>query len=204
MRKYFLKRIAFQLLLTNALLVLSPCGYARDMPQASPLSNDRIPAELSKLGPGDVIEVFVWERPALSRTVAVSPNGKISYPLIGEINAVGTTLVELGRIIQTKLSEHLRNPQVTTILNQSRSYRVYVMGEVLRPGVFEQKGPVTIVQSIAAAGGFTTFASRRDIIVHNRFGRSGGHLRFDYEEFVSGNEAARDIVLIPGDTVIVR
>lgn len=166
-------------------------------------SPSKLPAELSQLGPGDVIRIFVWKNPELSQDVSVSPDGNISYPLIGEIQAAGITVGGLRKVIEREFRKHLKDPQVTVSLQDARSYKVFVTGEVMSPGMFQLTGPITVVQSIAMAGGFTAFATRNNITVYNRFYRKS-RLSFDYDGFVAGKPEAGDFVLIPGDTVIVR
>lgn len=157
-----------------------------------------------RLGPGDVISVLVWKQPSVSQTVMINPDGRISYPLVGQIQASGRTLSELESAIATRLGKQLRDLQVTAVLKDVRSYRVFVMGEVLRPGVFELDGGVTIVQAIAMAGGFTAFASKKNVIVYNLTARGGRRYNFDYSSFVANDAGVEDIVLVPGDTVIVK
>jgi len=162
-----------------------------------------LPVELSQLGPGDVIKVFVWKNPDLSQEVSISPDGNISYPLIGEIRAAGISVGGLRKVIEHEFRKHLKDPQVSVSVQDVRSYNVFVTGEVISPGLFQPTGAVTVVQAIAMAGGFTAFATRNNIIVYNRFYRKS-RLNFDYDSFVADKPEANDYILIPGDTVIVR
>lgn len=155
------------------------------------------------LGEGDVISVFVWKHPGLSKQVPVRPDGKISYPLIGEIEAAGLTVKQIEETIIRELKRNIRDPQVTVTLQKAHSFRIYVLGEVVRPGVFELKGPVTVVQAIAMAGGFTPFASRGKIIIFNPSVNRGQHRLFNYRSFINRKEIDQNIVLRPGDTVLV-
>jgi len=155
------------------------------------------------LGEGDVISVFVWKNPALSTQVPVRPDGKISYPLIGEIKAAGLTIKQIGETITQELKKHIRGPQVTVMLKEVHSYRIYVLGEVMLPGVSELRGPVTVVQGIAMAGGFTPFASTRKIVIFNPSVNGGQRRLFNYRNFINGKEVEQNIVLRPGDTVLV-
>lgn len=137
------------------------------------------------LGPGDRIAVFVWKQPTISTEITVAPDGTISYPLIGEFRAAGRTLSEFQKVVSKKLALHLREPQVTATLQEAASYRIYVLGEVVRPGVFQLIGPVTVVHAVSMAGGFTPFASPENIIVHNPYLEHGRRYRFDYNKFIS-------------------
>ncbi|HEB86078.1 MAG TPA: polysaccharide export protein [Gammaproteobacteria bacterium] len=187
----------FKLFAAVLLLSLTPWAVQAEW------SSRELPAELSQLGPGDIISVFVWENPELSQEISISPDGNISYPLIGELQAAGITVGGLRKVIEREFRKHLKDPQVTVSLRQVRSYNVFVTGEVMSPGLFQPTGAVTVVQAIAMAGGFTAFATRNNITVYNRFNRKS-RLTFDYDSFIAGQPETDDFVLIPGDTVIVR
>jgi len=160
------------------------------------------PKEL-RLRPGDVINVFVFDNPDLSHSVTIGPDGKFRYPLIGEVSANGRTLREMEQTLTERLGQNILLPQVSVSLSDLRSYRIYVNGEVLRPGMFELDGPVTVVQALTMAGGFTAFASRDNIIVYNPMKGSGTRRDFNYDQFLN-TPGAQDIVVQPGDTIIVR
>jgi polysaccharide biosynthesis/export protein len=156
-----------------------------------------------RLGPGDVLNVFIWKHKELSILVTVRPDGKISYPLIGEIEAKGRTLGEIEERITKQLKQQIQDPQVTVILEATHSFRIFVLGEVIQPGVFDIKGPVTVVQALAMARGLTTFASRNKIFIENP-GQIGEQRRaFSYAKFLQGEDSSQNIMLRPGDTVIV-
>lgn len=157
-----------------------------------------------KISEGDVMSVFVWKFPVLSVNVPVSPDGTIHYPLVGELKAAGLTLNEIELQLQQGLRKQIKNPQVTVSLTQVNGFRVYVLGEVLRPGMMELKGPVTVIQAVAMAGGFTRFAAKDDIIIYNHAIAGGERLSFDYERFLAGEDLQRNIILRPGDTVLVH
>lgn len=156
-----------------------------------------------RLGAGDVLNVFIWKHKELSTPVTIRPDGMISYPLIGEIQAAGLTVKEVEDTLAGLLKQHIQDPQVTVILEAAHSFRIYVLGEVMQPGVFQLKGPVTVLQAIAMAGGFTTFASRNKIFIYNPHTNGAERLPFNYGSFLSGEDSHQNIVLRPGDTVIV-
>jgi len=195
-------RLFVQAAMIAVFLAFSGPLAAQSLSESSPAQPG--PTHEFKLGPGDVISVFVWRQPTLSKTVSVGPDGSINYPLIGEIEASGQTLSELQDELTKKLMLHLSDPQVTVTLDRVRSFRVFVLGEVLRPGMFELTSPITVVQAIAMAGGFTAFASRDDILVYNELHDNGSRRVFDYNRFVRGKGPDRDIVLTPFDTVIIK
>lgn len=156
------------------------------------------------LGPGDVVAITVWKQPSLSLTLPVAPDGGISYPLVGHLVAAGLTVRQLESLVTTRLREQLKDPQVSVALQDARSYRVYVIGEVARPGEFEVKGPVTVLQAIAMAGGFTPFAARSKVAVVATPAHGGERRGFDYDAFVAGRGNVTNLILMPGDTVVVK
>ena len=155
-----------------------------------------------RLGAGDVLNVFVWKNKELSTIVTVRPDGMITYPLIGEIDVRGLTINEVEERLSKQLRRQIQDPQVTILLEATHSFRVYVLGEVLQPGVFELKGPVTIIQALAMARGLSTFASKSKIFVVPA-GKSGPRIPFNYDKYVQGKDVEQNVVLRPGDTVIV-
>ncbi|MFO0775085.1 MAG: polysaccharide biosynthesis/export family protein [Nitrospiraceae bacterium] len=170
-------------------------------------STDSAPREIGwagpfKLGAGDVLNVFIWKHKELSTIVTVRPDGKITYPLLGEIEVSGLTVAEVEERLNKQLKLQIQDPQVTVILEATHSFRVYVLGEVMQPGVFDLKGPVTVVQALAMARGLTTFASRTKIFVVTA-GKTGQRIPFNYSKYLQGEDVEQNVVLRPGDTVIV-
>ncbi len=155
-----------------------------------------------RLRPGDTISVFVFDNPDLSQEVSVAPDGRVSYPLAGSFRAQGKTLDETRRILASRFSSNIVAPQVSVSLRSATSYTVFVNGEVLQPGAFDLQGPTTLVQAITRAGGFTAFAKRDAILIYNPASSTGERRIFNYDQFVS-DPRQKDILLKPGDTVIV-
>lgn len=155
-----------------------------------------------RLGAGDVLNVFIWKHKELSTIVTVRPDGMITYPLIGELEVSGLTIGEVEERLTRLLKRQIQDPQVTVILEATYSFRIYVLGEVLQPGVFELKGPVTIIQALAIARGLTTFASKSKIFVVPA-GKAGPRQPFNYDKYLNGEAVEQNIVLRPGDTIIV-
>jgi len=118
-----------------------------------------------RLGPDDVIEVFVWKEPELSTTVVVRPDGKVSLPLIGELPTSGKTAVELQREIGDKLTQYLSDPIVNVMVKEVNSAKVSVLGEVKTPGIYKIKDRATVLDVIALAGGFTEYAKRNKVTI---------------------------------------
>jgi polysaccharide export outer membrane protein len=155
------------------------------------------------IGSGDVLEVLVWRNEALSRVVVVRPDGKISLPIVGELKAAGFTPLKLRDKIIVELKKLGETPEATIIVREVKSYAVYVVGEVARPGRFELNGRMTIVQAIAMAGGLTSFASANNIILLRKVeGEDIEHrITVEYNDIVSGKK--RNVWLQPGDTLII-
>src|SRR5204862_2313883 len=133
-------------------------------PSASPRATSAAPSDYV-IGPEDVLQVSVWKNETLSRVVPVRPDGKISMPLLHDIQASGLTAMQLRDKISTALSEFMPNPEVTVSVSDVRSLRVSILGEVQKPGVLELPGEATILEAIAMAGGFKDFASPSKITV---------------------------------------
>jgi polysaccharide export outer membrane protein len=155
------------------------------------------------IGPEDVIEVSVWKSEALSKVVTVRPDGKISLPLIGDIDAAGRTAGQLKEIIRQKLEDYKQTPEVSIILQQVNSYIVYVLGEVAKPGKYPLKSQTTLLQGITLAGGFTQYASRNSIILLRRNGFGEVRVKIKYDDLISGKRGSENPLLLPGDTVVV-
>ena len=118
-----------------------------------------------RLGPDDVIEVFVWKEPELSTTVVVRPDGKVSLPLIGELPTTGKTAMQLQKEIGEKLTQYVSEPVVNVMVKEVNSAKVSVLGEVKTPGIYKIKDRATVLDAIALAGGFTEYAKRNKVTI---------------------------------------
>ncbi len=155
------------------------------------------------VGVGDVLEIQVWREPDLSRTVTVRLDGKISLPLAGDVEAVGKTTSDLDQFLEKHFAELVTEPSVSVILLESRSRRYYVIGQIGQPGEFPIDSPLTILQAIARSGGFLEWAKREEIKLIRRINGRDELLSFNYETFVSGKNLKQNILIAPGDTIIV-
>jgi len=168
---------------------------------SSPKSATDDPAYI--IGEADVLDINVWKEPDVSRTVPVRPDGKISLPLLNDVQAAGLTPMQLQQQITEKLRKFLTEPQVTVIVTQINSQRVYIMGEVNRPGTFPLLPKMTILQLITTAGGFTQFANTGKIrIVRNENGKQSTYT-FNYKELMQGRQPEQNLELKPGDSIVV-
>lgn len=155
------------------------------------------------IGPQDVLDVNVWKEPSISRTVPVRPDGKISLPLLNDIQAAGLTPLQLSSKITKELHKYLENPQVTVIVTAINSRRIYIMGEVGRPGVFPMLPNMTVLQALSEAGGFSPFAKLKDIYVLRTVNGRQERYPFNYKDVIKGRDTQENRVLLPGDTIVV-
>lgn len=154
------------------------------------------------IGKEDVIEVVVFREPELSRVVPVRPDGKISLPLAGELEAAGKTPAELQQGIRTRLASWVHEPAVSVLVREINATRVFVLGEVVRPGGFPLRGPMTVVQAIALAGGRTPYAGDRLVWLRERRDGSTEKATLSFRELVKG-EAKGGIWMAGGDVLYV-
>ncbi len=150
----------------------------------------------------DVLDIHVWKEPELSREVVVREDGKISIPLADDLQAAGQTPVELKKAITQKLSDFLADPQVTVIVKVPKKYKVFVTGNVTKPGQYESPHPVTPLQAVAMAGGLNEWASNKLIILSTQGGKPTRRV-LNYKDVVSGETLEENKPLNSGDTVIV-
>ncbi len=155
------------------------------------------------IGPGDVLEISVWQDERLNRKVVVPPDGVISYPLIGDINVKGLTVADLRQIITKRLKDYVPNAIVTVMLVEINSLKAYVIGKVNRPGAYPIDLNTNVMQILAMAGGFTPFASPDKIIILRKQGNKIIKIPFNYDEVVEGKNLSQIITLKRGDVVVV-
>jgi len=156
-----------------------------------------------KIGPQDLLRIDVWKEPDISRSIPVRPDGKISLPLLNDIQAAGLTSMELAGVIREGLTKYITSPQVTVTVTEINSRRVYCNGEVLKPGALSLLPNMTALQAISSCGGFTQFAKIKGIyILRNENGKQKQY-PFNYKEVVKGKRPEDNILLQPGDVIVV-
>jgi polysaccharide export outer membrane protein len=156
------------------------------------------------IGPGDVVQVFVWKEADLTRDVTVRSDGKMTLPLLGDVHAAGRTPLQLAQDLEARFGRFVGSPQVTVGVTQPNSRRVFVVGQVARAGAFPLIGPTTFLQALALAGGFQQFAKSDKVIVVRQSGGSQSLVHVDYKKIESGTDVdGQNIFLEPGDTVVV-
>jgi polysaccharide biosynthesis/export protein len=156
------------------------------------------------IGANDVLAINVWKEPDISRSVPVRSDGKISLPLVGELQAGGQTPQQLEQEITKRLQSYISEPEVTVIVQDSKSQKVNILGMVARPGAYLLTSSTTVLDAIAMAGGFKDFAKQKSIYVL-RQGSNGTQQRvpFNYKDVIKGKNPDQNIRLQAGDTVVV-
>jgi len=161
------------------------------------------PEPLYVIQANDVLEIFVWKEPELTRKVLVRPDGRISFPLVQDLQAAGISPAELKEKIQDRLKEYLTAPNVTVIVEAIQSYRIYVVGKVQKPGALAIEKPITVLQALALAGGFQDFAKESEITILRSYGKETIVFDFNYRDVIKGRLPEQNILLRSGDVVVV-
>jgi polysaccharide biosynthesis/export protein len=208
-----LMRLRIHLVLAGLLLVSPGLGLAAAQSTASSQKPDNggttaaasaasaTPGLDYHIGPQDVVQIDVWKEPEITRTIPVRPDGKISLPLLNDVQAAGLTAMQLAGNIREGLTKFLNNPQVTVTVAQINSRRVFVTGEVSRSGALPLLPGMTVLQALSASGGFTQFAREKNIyILRNENGKQVKH-PYNYKDVLKGK--AEDAVLQSGDVIVV-
>ena len=202
MKRSLLYPLLASAVLVSALIAADPAnaqapavdGSARD-------GNGVVAPDAYRIGPEDLLQISVWKNDAMSRAVPVRPDGKISLPLVNDVQAAGRTALELREDLIQKLTEYIPSPEVSVIVSDVRSFKVSVMGEVVHPGRFELKSWTTVLDVLALAGGFSQFAARSKIVILRPEGTTIKRVPFNYNKLAGEQEnfylQNGDIVLVP-------
>jgi polysaccharide export outer membrane protein len=153
--------------------------------------------------PGDVLNISVWKEPDLQGDVLVTPDGTFAFPLVGQIDARNKTVTDLHKIITDRLKGYISDPVVTVSVREIKGNKIYVIGQVTRPGEFIVNPSVDVMQALSMAGGTTPFASLSNIMILRRSGGTQQSFRFDYTNVVKGRGLEQNIELQSGDVVVV-
>ncbi len=157
-----------------------------------------------RIGAGDVLSVEVWKEPDISAlSVTVRPDGRISLPMVGELLVAGLTPVEVQAAATALFARIVRDARVSVTVREIHSQRVYVIGEVRREGAIRLTGPLTVLQTLAEAGGLTDYAKRKKIYILRVQNGRQIRLPFDYDAVLRGEQVEQNITLLPGDTLVV-
>ncbi len=178
-------------------LALTPVAHAQD----SQPNNDTITHY--KIQPGDLLEISVWREEYLEREVVVQPDGRISFPLVGIVDAAGTTVEAVQALVAERLTQYIPDPVVTVSIKEINGNRVYVLGQVQNPGQFIMNPTIDVIQALALAGGTTPFAELNEIKILRRNGDSQSLIEFRYADMARGRNLEQNIILQSGDVIIV-
>ena len=189
------------LLAVGVVLPLLACA-GRALPP--PPEGDPMEQDTYVIGAGDVLQISVWDNPQVSNTVPVRPDGRISLALLDDVQAAGLTPLELKEVVGQQLTEFIGNADVTVIVRAMNSKRAYLIGEVPRQGAIQLTQDTRILDALASAGGFTNFADKSDIRILRKTGKGDlDEYTFDYDAYIAGKAPGTNILLQPGDTIVV-
>ena len=193
------RKIFFTLLISISVICTSfSCGVKKIIEQSI-----QTPSTQYIIGPEDIIRIIVLKEPELSLSVTVRSDGKISLPFIKEIKVVGLTQIELQEELTKRLSKYIERPVVSVIIEEINSLKIFIVGNVNEPGVFDIKREVTVLQAISMAGGFTRYAKKRKIKIFRKHGGIEKVIKLNYNHIISGKNPELNIPLQPGDTIVV-
>jgi polysaccharide export outer membrane protein len=196
--------------LCSVLMLLGTTGqlcHAQGMQAAAGSSNGgsaQTPAVLPtayKIGVGDVLHIVVWEEPQLTETAVVRPDGKVSLPLVSQLDVAGLTPEAVQQTLTEQLIKFVRKPRVTITVQEIHSRMVYITGEVQRPGAYPLLDAMNLVQLVARSGGLTDFAKRKQVYVLRAV--NSARVNVNYEKVLKGQAPKQNVELAPGDTVVV-
>jgi polysaccharide biosynthesis/export protein len=198
-------------LVTLTTLLSAGAVRAQDAPAAGPAGKETAavkpaanpPADFV-IGPEDKLSIVFWRDKEMSTQVTVRPDGKISLPLLDEVQAAGRTPADLRALLIQESKRFLSNPHVTVVIDEINSRKVFITGQVTTPGAHVLTGPLTVMQLISLAGGLTEFAKKKEItVIRTDAGGKQTVMPFNYSDVAKGKNVAQNVVLKPGDTVVV-
>ena len=192
---------AWVLSITTPCIVYAQEGKAADPPKKvqGAVATD---SDQYIIGPEDVLLIYVWREESLTRTVPVRIDGKISLPLVDDIQAAGLTPLQLKAALVEKLKAFVDNPTVAVTVMEANSFKIYLTGEVKKPDVYRIRSEITLIKLIIMAGGFTEWANKRNILIITKENGAEKRITANYNKIINGEEP--DIVIKRGDTVIIR
>ena len=182
------------------LLILSTACFAGDAPEKT------CPADYTDdyiIGPGDVLDISVWKDEALTKLVTVLPDGKISFPLIGETTAQGKTVAALRNELNKKIDKYVPDPDLSVVVQQVNSMLIYVIGRVNHPGRLVLNANINVLQALAMAGGPNPFAKKNKIIIFRENNGKTSVFKFRYDDVSKGEKIEQNIMMKRGDVIVV-
>ena len=200
--KYFLHKGNFYFF-----LILFAVAFIAVSHQIAKAENDlEIDAQIPEytIGVEDVLTVFIWKEEDLSIRVVVRPDGKISFPLVSDIGVKGLTCQQLAEKIKDKLLMYIKDPNITIIVEEINSFKVYVLGEVNSQGVYTLRSPARLLQVLAMAEGLNEYANKSDLVIIRKEKNREKRIKVDYKKIITGERPDNNIYIKPGDTIIVN
>ena len=155
------------------------------------------------IGSADILEIHVWREPDLSRTIPVRPDGKITLPLLNDVQASGLTPLELKAGIEKGLAKFVESPTVSVGVQEIHSKNIFVLGQVESPGQYPLQQGLTVLQALSLAGGLAEWADKGDVVILRKENGKQRRIKFNYKNISKGKHLEKNIVLRPGDTIIV-
>ena len=192
-----MKSIAGRTLLIAWICISATTGWAADKTEGLS-GNDYI------IGAGDVLEISVWKNEDLTKLLTVLPDGKISFPLIGEVMAEGKTLAQFKKELERKISRYVPDPVLSVVIHQLNSNMIYVIGKVRNPGRFALNSDIRVLHGLALAGGLNPFAEQNKIRIFREEGGKTLIFHFRYDDVSTGKKLVQNIWLKRGDVIVVR
>ena len=190
---------------TPQLSRLALAGFLALVPElASAQSQPAVPFEEYSLGVEDKLSISVWKELDMTKTVAIRPDGKITFPLVGDVQAAGRTARQLSEDLTRLLGRYIKEPVVTVVVEEINNFKVFVLGEVTTQGVLVLRRRTRLLEAIALAGGVSKFADKSDVVLMRFEDGKETRTRIDYRKVVSGERPELNVYLRPGDTVIVN
>ncbi|HTC46696.1 MAG TPA: polysaccharide biosynthesis/export family protein [Candidatus Aquilonibacter sp.] len=189
--------------ITTLLLCVLTVGSLFAQEAAAPGASAKPHDDSFVIGNDDVLAINVWKEPDISRSIPVRSDGKISLPLVGEVQAAGLTPLKLEKDIAGKLKSYISEPEVTVMVQQVNSQKFNILGQVARPGSYVIANSPTVLDAIALSGGFRDFAKKKSIYVLRQGPSGETRLPFNYKDVSQGKNMSQNIKLQPGDTIIV-
>lgn len=189
-------------ILLLSLVFALPLPAQRKEPAAVRAETD--PPNAYAIGIGDVLDITVWKNPDLSVSVPVRPDGRISVPLLGDVQTAGMTPLALRQTLTEGFKEYVTAPSVSVVIKEINSRKVFVTGEVETPGAYDLQPRTKVMQALAMAGGLTPYAKGRVILLRdNRDGQEDQRIEISIDRIISGKRPADNLLLLPGDTLVV-
>jgi polysaccharide export outer membrane protein len=197
------KTISRMAVLLLGVLLAGAAGAQSAPATSSATAADKPHDDSFVIGNDDVLAINVWKEPDISRSIPVRSDGKISLPLVGEVQAAGLTPLKLEKDIAEKLKNYISEPEVTVMVQQVNSQKFNILGQVTKPGTYVIANSPTVLDAIALAGGFRDFAKKKSIYVLRHSASGESRLPFNYKDVSQGKNMEQNIKLQPGDTIIV-